>query len=145
MRTDDFFDLTVKLEGGFSDKKSDNGGKTKYGVTQTTLNTYQKRHNLPAADVKNLTEDEAKDIYLEFYYLPVKPYPDEEIHFNFIDMAYNSGHKHYLELKKAMGDSPIADDIYEWRTNYFENLNQPENIKGWLNRLDTIKEYFKSV
>lgn len=143
-RSDEFFNLTVNLEGGFSNRIADRGGKTKYGITQKTLNEYELKHNLSSLPVEELSVDQAKDIYIEFYYLTIKPCVDAEIHFNFIDISYNSGYKHYLEIKTDIGNSPTIEDVYNWRTRYFEGLNQPENIHGWLNRLTTIKNYFNN-
>lgn len=143
-RTDEFFDLTVNLEGGFSNRADDKGGKTKYGVTQITLNLYNVKHSIPAEDVANLTVDKAKDIYTEFYYLTVKPIADKEIHFNCIDICYNSGHGNYLKMRESIEDNLTLENIYKWREDFYTKLNQPSNIKGWLNRLQRIKNYFHS-
>lgn len=142
-RTDEFFDLTVNLEGGFSDRAEDNGGKTKYGITQTTLNNYDAKHNAPVRNVKDISVEDAKDIYIEFYYLPVRSNPDKEIHFNFVDLAYNSGNGRYKQMRNEVGDNPTVHDIYSWRTQFYISLNQPANIKGWENRLTRIQTYFK--
>lgn len=141
-RTDEFFDLTVNLEGGFSDRAEDRGGRTKYGITQQILDYYNVKHSIPKEDVATITTDKAKDIYIEFYYLPVIPVVDKEIHFNFVDMAYNSGNARYMELRDSVGDSPTIEAVYEWRINFFEKLDESANIGGWLNRLNRIKDYF---
>lgn len=142
-RTDEFFNLTVNLEGGFSDRAADRGGRTKYGVTQSTLNAYNIKHSIPKEDVVNITVDKAKDIYIEFYYLPVSPVADKEIHFNFIDMGYNSGNSRYMQLRDSIGNPPTIARVYEWREDFFKKQNEPENINGWINRLIKIKNYFK--
>lgn len=141
-RIDEFFDLTVDLEGGFSDRASDRGGKTKYGITQYTLNIYNSNNYLDAEIVNELSVDKAKTIYTEFYYNTIHYLENEEIHFNCIDLAYNSGHKHYTEMLGALGDNFMPDDVYAWRTNFYTSLNQPANLDGWLNRLTRIKDHF---
>lgn len=143
LRTDEFFNLTVNLEGGFSDRDEDKGGRTKYGITQLTLNYYNKAHLHPDEDVAKITIDKAKNIYLEYYYSPVTPIADKEIHFNFIDMSYNSGHARYVQLRDSIGIPPTITRVYEWREKYYRSLNEISNINGWLNRLIKIKEYFK--
>lgn len=141
-RTDEFFNLTVNLEGGFSDRAEDRGGRTKYGVTQPILDAYNIKHSIPKEDVATISTDKAKDIYVEFYYLPVIPVADKEIHFNFIDVGYNSGNSRYMKIRDEIGNPPTIDAIYEWRTNYYSSLDESANIHGWIDRLARIKAYF---
>jgi lysozyme family protein len=60
---------TLDFEGGLSNHASDRGGKTKYGVTQATLDAYNKHtgHHpdlgLPPAKVADLTIERAADVY----------------------------------------------------------------------------------
>ena len=46
--------FVFSIEGGYSDKKNDRGGKTNYGVTQTTYDEYRKSKNLELESVKNI-------------------------------------------------------------------------------------------
>lgn len=63
------FDYMVKNEGGFVNSKFDGGGCTKYGITMATLS--RARHcPVTPIDVGNLGLDEAKKIYLMFYWTP---------------------------------------------------------------------------
>lgn len=55
------FSLTVGLEGGYSNDPRDPGGETKFGICK-------KYH--PGLDIKNLTIEQAKDIYYKEYWLP---------------------------------------------------------------------------
>lgn len=70
----DFFDQAVKYalknEGGYSDHKKDAGGPTNFGITQKTLSDWRS-HEVSADEVKNLTLDEAKQIYYKKYWLPI--------------------------------------------------------------------------
>ena len=67
---DKAFQLIVGLEGGYSNDPRDPGGETKFGVSK-------KYH--PNLDIKNLTIDGAKAIYLKEYWIPAgcdnAPYP----------------------------------------------------------------------
>ncbi len=55
--------ITLKLEGGYSNRKNDKGGETKYGITKIFYDTY--KHRVPgiAPDIKSLTLDDAKRLY----------------------------------------------------------------------------------
>lgn len=55
-------------EGGYSNRKTDRGGPTKYGVTHTTLAAVRGKKEVTAADVKALTLAEATDIYRRSYW-----------------------------------------------------------------------------
>ncbi len=142
--TDEFFDLTVNLEGGFSNRAADHGGATKYGITQNTLNGYNLICKLPSEDVKDISVDKAKEIYVKNYFSTVEECDNIEIHFNFVDICYNSGHKRYIQMKNDLGDNFMINDVYTWRTQYYNSLNQPKNINGWLNRLARIQQHFSN-
>ncbi len=57
------FALTVGVEGGYVNDSRDPGGETKYGIA--------KRYH-PDEDIKNLTLERAKEIYLNEYWIPAK-------------------------------------------------------------------------
>ncbi len=50
-------------EGNYTNRMEDLGGPTNLGVTQSTFDWYNKVHNLPQKDVKNITKGEAEQIY----------------------------------------------------------------------------------
>lgn len=58
----DALSLVLKLEGGFSDDPDDPGGRTNYGITQDTYD------HTGYKDVKNITMDEVRRIYLTGYW-----------------------------------------------------------------------------
>lgn len=64
-------DWILKDEGGLTDHPSDNEGITKYGVTKSDLTELWGR---PAkdSDVKNLSLEEAKNIFRRLYWNPLK-------------------------------------------------------------------------
>lgn len=57
--------FTLTWEGGYINNPKDPGGETKYGIS--------KRH-YPHLDIKNLTLQQAKDLYYQDYWLPVEGY-----------------------------------------------------------------------
>jgi lysozyme family protein len=57
-------------EKGFVDRKDDKGGPTNWGVTQKTLSR-ARGHAVTVQNVKDLTREEAIQIYYELYMLPL--------------------------------------------------------------------------
>lgn len=66
-RVEKIIDELIKSEGGYVNDPDDNGGPTKYGITQATLTRYLGRQ-ATIQDVKNLTVELAKEIYRQNYY-----------------------------------------------------------------------------
>lgn len=145
-RFNEFFDLLITLEGGYSNRDSDAGGKTNYGITQYTYNDLANRYGLNDLDVKNLTLDQAKEVYRRFFYEFVERNDNKEIHYNFFDSFVNGGIGAYIELRNAV---MRKENVYYSRESRYRIIaaHNPTtgspNLKGWLNRLDRIKNYFK--
>ena len=80
---DDIIDIVLKHEGGYVNDPNDLGGETKYGITKRFY---------PDVDIKNLTEEEAKQIYYDDYWVAnkVPSMPDKLKHIYF-DMCINQG------------------------------------------------------
>ena len=100
MNFDTAFDLVLKHEGGYSDHKSDPGGKTMYGVTERVA-----REAGYKEDMRELPLDLAKRVYLERYWKPVRA--DDlppSIRYAIFDAAVNSGPAQAaLWLQRALG------------------------------------------
>jgi lysozyme family protein len=58
---------TGQNEGGFVNHPNDKGGPTNFGITVGTLRKWRKRP-VSIADVKNLTKEEADQIYKAWYW-----------------------------------------------------------------------------
>lgn len=65
MNRDLCIDLMIRLEGGYANVKGDPGGRTKYGITQRTLDSFKGKPvpTVLPADVANLTPDQAHVLY----------------------------------------------------------------------------------
>lgn len=61
-------DIVLLHEGGFSNDPADPGGATQFGITLATLESFRDVHNLTPADVKDLTRQEACEIYRTRYW-----------------------------------------------------------------------------
>lgn len=83
MNFDNAFKLVIESEGGYVSDPRDPGGETKYGISKRAY---------PNVDIKNLTIDQAKQIYLRDYWnkLQLDRLPDV-IRFDLFDAAVNSG------------------------------------------------------
>lgn len=55
-------------EGGYSNRSTDSGGATKYGVTHRTLAAHRGVKSVSVEEVKRLTLEEATDIYRQGYW-----------------------------------------------------------------------------
>jgi len=64
-------DRLLEHEGGYSNDVGDPGGPTKYGITIHDVRMYI-NPNATARDVRNLTLDQAKEIYRTKYWAKVK-------------------------------------------------------------------------
>lgn len=60
MSYDESFAVLMDIEKGYSNRKDDYGGETKYGITKKSY---------PSLDIKNLTIEKAKDIYYKDFWL----------------------------------------------------------------------------
>jgi lysozyme family protein len=99
--------LIIKHEGGYVDHPSDPGGETKYGISKRAY---------PDVDIKNLTEEDAIEIYRKDYWDRIKgdllPVP---IGILILDWAVNSGVSRAVKaLQTAVGAD--ADGILGSRT-----------------------------
>jgi lysozyme family protein len=83
VRFDDVFERVVGREGGYVNDPRDPGGETKFGIS---------KRQYPDTDIKGLTLEKAKEIYLRDYWDKVRaddlPEPVDEFLFDF---AVNSG------------------------------------------------------
>lgn len=79
---------TLKNEGGYSNHSADRGGKTKYGITEKVA-----RNHGYLADMQDLTEAMAQEIYRVNYWNPLKLdcVNSQEVANELFDTAVNMG------------------------------------------------------
>ena len=96
----------LKLEGGAKvvNDKDDRGGETKFGIS---------KRSHPEYDIKNLTEDTARDIYRELYWMPCKAEKlQESLRAEYFDMVVNAGQPNAVKtLQRAINSSPRCSKI----------------------------------
>jgi lysozyme family protein len=96
MNFDEAFIRLIGHEGGYVDHPDDPGGETKFGISK-------RAH--PTEDIKGMTLDRAKKIYLRDYWGPAgcDAVPDR-IKFDLFDMAVNMGTRKAIRaLQEACG------------------------------------------
>lgn len=83
MNFDGAFTALIKNEGAYTTGRGDPGGETKYGIS---------KRSYPDEDIKNLTLDRAREIYLKDFWTKAgcDAVPDG-VRFDLFDMAVNSG------------------------------------------------------
>lgn len=87
---EDAFDDLMKVEGGYANHPDDNGGETKHGIS---------KRSYPECDIKNLTRDEAKEIYYADFWLPNKcDMMPEIVGKKLFDLSVNFGNKQAAKL-----------------------------------------------
>jgi len=140
-RFDEFFKLLLTLEGKkYTNYKTDRGGETKFGITKKIAEAY-------GIDVKEMTEEQAKNIYKKEFYSKVQFFDDSEMHYNLFDLCVNSGYGIYFKCLHGLKDF-TSSEVYAFRLNWYNQCaklkDQESNLEGWLNRLNRIKEYFNA-
>ena len=100
MNFDQAFDRLISNEGGYVNNPADPGGETQWGISKRTY---------PDLDIKSLTRDDAKAIYLrDFWQRGQMDQYDPAIAFQVFDAAVNHGIETALRLlQRAAG---VADD-----------------------------------
>ena len=71
MNVGDLIGDILRREGGFVNNDDDRGGATNYGITQDTLAQWRGKP-VSVDDVRNLTRNEASEIYTARYYFQPK-------------------------------------------------------------------------
>jgi len=138
---DKAMEFVFQWEGGYSIDPDDLGGETKYGISKRAY---------PSLSIKDLTVDQAKDIYLMDYWHRAgcisMVYP---LNIVMMDTAVNMGVGGAKRLlAKTASDNPIdkADELIasrELRYKRIADLNpsQKKFLKGWLNRTTALRTF----
>lgn len=129
-------DMTAGLEGGFT---VDSGGPTNYGITQSTLDTYQQKNKLPKIDVRAIKPEYARKIAKEEYFVKPKFHllPDDVSDVIF-DYGFNSGtSKAAKDLQRTVGATPdgvIGPKTLKAVDNYIEKNGKKSLLKNILDK-----------
>ncbi len=142
--------IILKNEGGYVNHPNDPGGETKFGISKRAF---------PHLDIKNLTQDQAINIYYCKYWKPMNLdlIDEPELKLHLFDQGVNSGTKRAVKLLQAelnlVTDGIIgkktaaavngkftAEDYKEVRRAFYNRLAEKPRLKvflkGWLNRVE---------
>ncbi len=127
--------FTLKWEGGYVNDPADPGGETKWGISKRAY---------PNLDIRNLSADQASDIYASDYWLKAGcdslPLPYCTVVF---DSAVNDG------VSTATYWLKQAENIRQYlnlrRMRYYalvqKNAAMNKYLTGWLNRLNDLTKF----
>jgi lysozyme family protein len=141
---------------------------TNKGVTWSTFssNASSLGYSSSCSNFLNMPDDIWGKIYKQGYWNPMKgdDVKNQAIANTFVEMAWGSGvggatsflkqffktsyNKSFANISEIVnyvndldkkGQTPeLFEKLYDFRANKYKALNQPKNLKGWLNRLDAF-------
>jgi lysozyme family protein len=147
-RFEKFIPIIFKNEGILSDNVNDAGGLTKYGISQRAY---------PNLDIRNLTKQQAEEIYKRDYYdvCKIDLIENELLALHVFDMAVNAGVGRSIRMLQrvilvdvdgVIGTQTIntanaanwAAAFIQARINYYKQIATGRNLgflDGWLYRV----------
>lgn len=154
MTFDEAFKRTLAFEGGYVNDPDDPGGETNYGISKGMF---------PGLDIKNLTLEQAKKIYWQYYWVAAKcDLVPDRLRGIYFDMAVQHGVSRAVKLmqeavnKSGRGnlavdgilglrtfaalDGLTEEELREHRTEYYRRLidGRPRTFakyeRGWMRR-----------
>ena len=129
---DEAIDIILHHEGGYVNDPDDPGGETNYGIT---------KRDFPHLDIKNLTVQQAKEIYKDKYWNAVRGdrISNQEIANQMFDFAVNAGVNRATKIAQKIMKI-TADGIFGNQT--LGNINSTDFILFLTNyKLERIAFY----
>jgi lysozyme family protein len=136
----------LRHEGGYVNNTNDPGGETNFGIC---------KRSFPDLDIKNLTVEQAKDIYREKYWNPIKGgmLKDLDVAISIFDFAVNAGIGVAIKVAQkvtgATQDSIMGNQtislINGFDPEYFQALYTVAKIALYINivkKRPSSKEFF---
>lgn len=160
--------FTLAHEGGYSNHLADKGGSTYLGITQLTYNEYRRRHKLAVADIKEISQQEVKEIYRAYWDGVRGDELPPALAICMFDWAVNSGigsavktlqlilgltvdgqfgnitKKHLVDKLTSYGLNDLVWQYNQAReTKYLQwgTGSQKVFLAGWMNRLNNLKRF----
>lgn len=140
-RFNDFINFVLAHEGGsYENDPDDPGGPTRWGIDHRSH---------PDVDIKNLTKDEATQIYFDSYWTPNKCESLKtglgESH---MDACVNCGSGRAKRFLTAADGS--ASKYNDQRSAFYKRLvearpSSAKYLKGWENRVQDLRKWISPV
>lgn len=157
----------LEHEGGFVNHPNDRGGATNWGITQGTYEKFV-GHSVTVDEIRNMPKGNAIAIYKQNYWDTVsgdkiKSYP---IAFALFDQGVNRGPKRAIQQAQRvlgltqdgmvgpatlaainkMDEKQFINKYLEYSETFYRGLasNNPSQavfLKGWLNRVESLRDY----
>lgn len=124
-RFENLIGMILNHEGGYVNDPVDPGGETKYGISKRTY---------PYLDIKNLTVDQAKDIYYRDWWKPLRcpEIKHDRIAQKHLDTSINVGPRNGVRiLQRALcdvGEAVVVDGIIGPKTLAATNRTDPDKL-----------------
>lgn len=138
------------MKVGLLIEKQTEVGLTNKGITQATYNSYRRSKGLSTEDVKNITQQEVEDIYYNNYYKASGADQIENLRlalYVFDTAVLHGVYGAKQILKQSGGDLEKFEQLR--REHYYKQVEkkpkQKEFLQGWLNRVNNLKDYAKTV
>jgi len=147
-------------EGGNDDDPLDHGGRTSRGITQREYDAWRRERNQPILDVWQAPQSDIEAVYHDEYWAP---YCDEApigVDYCLFNTRVLAGpHRAAVLLQQALGVAadgrigPITREAMRKvdptvfinrfagvSANFYRGLHQPRFTKGWLNRVEFVRQ-----
>jgi lysozyme family protein len=127
--------FVLKWEGGYVNHPQDPGGATNLGITQRTYDAWRQAQGLAPRDVRQITREEAAQIYRQRYWEPLKLQDaNPALQLAAFDAAVNHGVGQALTfLARCEGD---WRRLIALRITFYTNLRIFDTFgRGWMRRM----------
>ena len=154
-------DVVLAQEGGYTNDPHDPGGPTNFGITLQDLKEWRGK-DVTAEDVKNMTKEEAQEIYRSKYWNPMQcgDLPNG-IDLEVFDFGVNAGIRTSikklqevigvktdgsigpitLSAAKAANPLTVIHNFSTLRLDYYRSLSEfPHFGTGWTNRTNSVEQ-----
>ncbi len=142
---DDMLGQVLGYEGGFSNNPNDKGGRTNFGITESTYRAFKGDNS---ANVENITPEEAKEIYYKNYYEASGAADIAQTNPKLAFAVFDASVNHGVGAAKKMLDASGGDvnTFMELRKQKYVNIvanNSTQGVfaEGWQNRWNNVYKY----
>ncbi len=137
--------FVLKWEGGYVNNPNDKGGATNKGITQYTYNAWLKSKGQNFKDVRNITNEEVKEIYYNNYWLKAGCNKmSEKFAIICFDTAVNMGVgriKEFMEYAQYKYPEKFIIARIRKYCEFAKVGNQKVFLQGWLNRTLDLEKF----
>ena len=141
---DKMLKFVLQSEGGYT--SNDCGQAGNKGIQQSTYDEYRSKKGLTKQNVKNITDDEVRDIYYTMYYKASEAdkIKDPRLALYVFDTAVNMGVSAAKKILKQSEND--ADKFEELRLKRYESIastnpSKAKYLNGWKNRVENVQNY----